>query len=99
MDCKEYSSKWITASELMTPMACELVCLVVLSSNNTSDLQVYNGESANGELKLRLRQGASVSRPYHFNPHVYLGRGLYLQLVQKVDGVFVQWRNRPSKEG
>jgi len=99
MDCKEYATKYLNATEILSTSACELAHLIVLSSNATSDLKVYDGVDTNGELKLRLRQGASQSQPFPFNPHIYLRRGLYIEFVQKVDGCFVQWRQRPQSEG
>jgi len=99
MDSKEYESKYLTATEILSKTACELAQLVVLASNDTCDLEIYDGVDTNGELKLRIRHQSERSRPYHFNPHIYLRRGLYLYFKQKVDGCFVQWKSRPSKEG
>jgi len=99
MDPKEYASKYVTATEILSRTACELAQLVVLSSNDTSDLEIYDGVDTNGELKLRIRGPSEQSKPYHFNPPIYFRTGLYLSFVQKVDGCFVQWRSRPSKEG
>ena len=95
MDCKEYDNKFITDSEIIARMPCELSQLIVLSSNATSDLNIYDGIDTAGELKLRLRQGASQSKPFRFQPHVYFKKGMYIVFTQKVDGCFVQWRMRP----
>jgi len=99
MDSKEYGSKYITATELLSTSACELVQLIPLAGGNTGDLRVYDGEDAQGELKLRVRIPANSSRPFAFNPHVYLRMGLYIVFTEQIDGCFAQWKSRPSKEG
>jgi len=99
MESKEYASKYLTATEILSNTACELSQLLILSSNATSDLKVYDGVDTNGELKLRIRGPASQSKPYPFNPHIYFRRGLYVEFVQKVDGCFIQWKQRPQIEG
>ena len=99
MDCKEYASKYITATELLDVTACELVQIIPLAGGNVGDLRVYDGEDAQGELKLRVRIPANGSRPFVFNPHVYMRKGLYIVFTEQIDGCFVQWRSRLSKEG
>jgi len=99
MDCKEYASKYITATELLDVTACELVQIIPLAGGNVGDLRVYDGEDAQGDLKLRVRIPANGSRPFVFNPHVYIRKGLYIVFTEQIDGCFVQWRSRLSKEG
>ena len=99
MDCKEYASKYITATELLDVTACELVQIIPLAGGNVGDLRVYDGEDAQGDLKLRVRIPANGSRPFVFNPHVYMRKGLYIVFTEQIDGCFVQWRSRLSKEG
>jgi len=99
MDSKEYASKYITATELLSKSACELAQLIPLAGGNVGDLRVYDGEDAQGELKLRVKIPANGSRPFSFNPHVHLRRGLYIVFTEQIDGCFAQWKSRPSKEG
>ena len=97
-DCKEYSSKYLTASEILAKHALELALIIPLAGNDVGDLNVYDGVDTNGELKLRVRIPAKQSKPFPFNPHVYLRNGLYIDFTQKIDGCFVQYRLRPHGE-
>lgn len=99
MDPKEYDSKYITATELLSPIACELALLIPLAGGNVGDMSVYDGEDAQGELKLRVKVPTNRSTPFVFNPHLYLRRGLYIVFTSQIDGCLVQWTSRPSKEG
>ena len=99
MDPKEYDSKYITATELLSVTACELAKVIPLAGGNIGDLSIYDGEDAQGELKLRVKIPANRSTPFVFNPHVYLRRGLYIVFTDQIDGCFAQWKSRPSKEG
>lgn len=95
MDCKEYENEYLTATQIVAKTPCELSQLVVLSSNDTCDLRIYDGIDINGELKLRIRHPSERTQPFQFNPHIYFKRGIYLSFYQKVDGCFIQWRMRP----
>ena len=99
MDCKEYATKYLTATEVLSNCACELSHLDVLASNDRGDLNIYDGRDANGELKLRIRPANSSNEHRHFTPHIYFRRGLYVVFTQKIAGCFVQWRQRPQSEG
>ena len=99
MESKEYNSKYLTQTEVLDTTACELAQIIPLAGGNVGDLRVYDGEDAQGELKLRVRIPANGSRPFVFNPHVYLRRGLYVVFTEQIDGCFVQWSSRPSREG
>jgi len=99
MDCKEYATKYLTASEILSNCACELSHLVVLASNARGDLNIYDGCDTNGEHKLRIRPANSSNEILHFTPHIYFRRGLYIVFTQKIDSCFVQWRQRPQSEG
>lgn len=98
MDCKEYTTERLTASRVVVQHALELSQLILLSSNGTSDLRVYDGVDTNGDYKLRVRGPNSGMRLLHFNPHIYLRNGLYLEFYQKVDSVTVQYKLRPHGE-
>jgi len=97
-DCKEYAHKNITASELIALGACELSMLIPLSNGNVSDLRIYDGRDNSAPLRMRLRNPADITRPYPFDPHIYLQHGLYVEFTDKLDGCFVQWRMRPATE-
>ena len=99
IDCKEFSSKGIAASELLSPKSCELCEVVATAGGNTGFVRIYNGENANGELKMTIKVFSNQSRQIGFHHHVYLRRGLYIEFVENIDFCFVQWKVRPSNEG
>jgi len=98
MDYIEYSDKMITASEILSARACVLSQLVVVASNATCDLRVYDGVDTNGEYKLRIRIPSEQTRSFHFNPHIPFSKGLYIEFYQKVTNCFVQWKLRSYGE-
>jgi len=99
VDCKEFSSKGLAASELLSKMSCELCEIVATAGGNTGFLRIYDGESNNGELKMTIKVFANQSRQIGFHHHVFLRRGLYVEFVEQIDFCFVQWKLRGSNEG
>jgi len=100
MDSKEYSWKWITASELLSRSACDLIdAHLVPDAAGTSTAEYYNGEDDNGELIIKTRIAASQHCDLHPTVPIYCRRGLYVKVTANVRGILVQWRVRSSKEG
>ena len=100
MDSKEYSWKWITASELLCPVACDFISAhLVPDAAGTATATIYDGESTSGDIIIRVR--TAVSRHCDLEPPVpiYCRRGLYIEIITNTRGVLVQWRPRLSKEG
>ena len=99
MDSKEYSSKNITATELLARHALELASIVPRADSSNGQISVYDGVDTNGEKKLGLKLAKNTSSPFAFNPHVYFRIGLYIVFENNIDDCFVQWRLRPHGEG
>ena len=99
MDCKEYSWKWVTADEVLSPTACELCQVILTCANGNCNMKVYDGENENGTYVARLKSLINRSVNMGIHDHVYLRRGLFVTLDANCLGAFVQWKNRPSKEG
>lgn len=92
MESKDYSWAWVTTGRLLSHGPCELVFahLVVGSANNYAFF--YNGESTQGDSIVKLQAAQRTGRQFNPKVPVYCERGLYVDLSNNVDGVFVQWR-------
>ncbi|MBA7685444.1 hypothetical protein ES703_93869 [subsurface metagenome] len=100
-DSKEYSWKWLLASELLCPTACDLtyVLLTSLTAAATA-VTFYDGADNTGRVIAVINTLAS--RSFECNPHkpIYCRRGLYYENnAVETPGCLVQWRPRDSKEG
>jgi len=98
-DSKEYSSMYITQSELIARQACDLSEVIITAGGNTGYLRVYDGESTQGELKFVLKVPSDTTRPIGLRHDVYFRRGLYIEIVEQVDHCTILWRDRLAKEG
>lgn len=96
MDNNDYSTKYLTASEILARRKCDLSLVIPLAGNDTGDLNVYDGEDTGGELKLRVRLPAKQSKPFHFPRPMRFKVGLYVDFTQKIDGCLVQWKTLPD---
>ena len=97
LDSKKISSKLVTDSELLTPMAADLLQVIITHSTGTAQCRVYDGVDTNGDLKLDLK--VQYSRSFRFPEGMYMRRGIYFYRDTKVQSALIRWRNRPSQEG
>lgn len=101
-DSKDYAWKWITASELLCPSACDFhyVLLTSLTENTPSSITLYDGENTQGTLIAIVESLANRSTEFTPAKPIYCRRGLYVaNIVAGVEGALVQWRPRASEEG
>jgi len=99
-ESKQYSWAWVTADRLLSHGACELLyALFVPSSSSTATATIYDGENTLGEVLVAFR--AAQSNQANFSPAkpVYCRRGLFVDCIANVKGVFVQWRELGHKGG
>jgi len=93
MESKEYSWKWVTASEILSHRACELVYAQAVSDGGEiKDTLIYNGENTTEELLINLQKGTEGNIILSPPEPIYCRRGLYVVIGSSTEGVFVQWR-------
>jgi len=99
VESKEYSWKWVTADELLSISACELLFahLVVSSANGHATL--YDGENTAGNQIVYLQAATETGMQFHPLKPVFCRRGLYVGNTSHLEGVFVQWRELPQGIG
>jgi len=99
-DAKEYSWKWLTASELLSYTACDLTYVLVTSKTSACSITLYDGADTTGRVIATIESLAN--RSFEFSPcnPIYCRRGLYYSNVgQNVLGTLIQWRPRAPQEG
>jgi hypothetical protein len=99
MDSKEISWKWVTADEILSPTACDLLQAHCVPSSANGRATLYNGGDTNAEKIVRLTSAAKTGIQFHPKEPVYCRRGLFVGDTSHIEGIFVQWRVRSSKEG
>ena len=97
-DSKEYSWKWVIADELLSHGACDLLHARAYSSGNAiENTAIYDGEDTNGKLIVNFNSGVKGNIPLTPKVPIYCRRGLYVDIGDNVEGVFVQWRELGHK--
>lgn len=100
MESKEYSWAWVTADELLSHGACELCYAVAVSDGGAiENTAIYDGESTNGTLVINFNSGVKAEIPLTPKEPIYCRRGLYVDIGENTEGVFVQWRELGHKGG
>ena len=100
VESKAYSWKWITADELLSHGACELLyALLIPSASATSTATIYDGEDINGEVVVAFRTAQSNQADFSPAKPIYCRRGIFVDTIANVLGVFVQWRELGHKGG
>lgn len=96
---KDYAArKWVTVDELLTTQPCELIYAHAYSSGNAiENTAIYDGENTNGELLINFNTGTKSDIPFNPPEPVKCQRGLYVDIGENTEGVFVMWRNLPRK--
>lgn len=99
MESKEYSWKYVTADELLTPNPCELIYAKLTPTTDVGSAILYNGESVTGREIVKLAAGGLYNCECAPPVPVYCGRGLYVGSTSTIDGILVIWRESGYKEG
>ena len=99
VESKEYSWKWVTADELLSHGACEVLHAFLTSAAAAGTATLYDGENTSGVIIAILEATTNISQQIHFSKPVYCRRGLYVDVDSNVTGIFVQWRELGHKEG
>jgi len=99
VESKAYSWKWVTATELLSLRACEVLHAFLTSAAASSTATLYDGEDTSGEIIAVLEATTNISLQIHFSKPVYCRRGLYVVLDSNVAGLFIQWRELPQGIG
>jgi hypothetical protein len=98
-DSKEYSWKYVTATELLSHGPCELIYARTLSAAAESATYLYDGENTNGTLIVQFINGVLNGQEFSPRVPVYCRHGLYFVKGTGTTGIFVQWRELGHKEG
>ncbi len=98
-ESKEYSWAWVTADRLLSHGPCELLyAKLVPSSSATATATIYDGENTNGDIIVAFRTATSRQADCRPARPVYCRRGIYVDAIANVLGVFVQWRELGSRD-
>uniref|UniRef100_A0A6M3LVT2 Uncharacterized protein n=1 Tax=viral metagenome TaxID=1070528 RepID=A0A6M3LVT2_9ZZZZ len=100
LESKEYSWRWVTANELLSRTPCELCCAIAYSDGEAiENTALYDGESTTGRLIANLNSGVKAEISLEPKEPIYCCRGLYVEIGENTEGVFVQWREIPQGIG
>ncbi len=98
MDSKEYSWAWVTADRLLSHGPAELMyALFIPSAAATATATIYDGESTSGDTVVAFRTAQSKQVELDPPKPVYCRRGIFVDDIANVKGLFVQWRELGSK--
>ena len=97
-DSKEFSWKWVTAAELLSHHACDLIYAKFTPDTDVGNVTLRNGHDNTGEVIMKLLTAGAYNCEFSPRRPVYCPRGLYVDTITTGD-VFVQWRVRDSEEG
>jgi len=93
MESKNYSWAWVTGDRLLSHGPCELLYAHAYNSGNAiENTAIYDGENVHGTLMINFNTGLKGDLPFTPPEPVYCRRGLYVDIGENTEGVFVQWR-------
>lgn len=93
MESKEYSWNWVTADQLISHGPAELLyAKLIPSAAATSTATIYDGENTSGDIVVAFRTAQSRQADLKPPKPVYCRRGIFVDAIANVKGVFVQWR-------
>lgn len=99
MDAKEYSWKWVTASELLSLRPCELCNIILSCEGGACHAVAYDGHNTSGKVIMNIKSLEKRAQQIPLHDHIYCNNGLYVYLDDDVRGLFVQWREIPQGIG
>ena len=100
LDSKQYSWAWVTADRLLSHGPAELLyALFVPSASATATATIHDGESTSGNVIVAFRTAQSNQAEFDPPEPIYCRKGIFVDDIANVKGVFVQWRERRHEEG
>lgn len=99
MDSKGYSWKFVTVSQIISKVACELCCVNVEPSDANANVNLFDGEDTAGRKIIGLFTSVKINREFYPCMPIYCRKGLYVEIVAATTGVFIHWREAPSEKG
>ena len=99
MNSKEYSFKFVTVSQVVSKVGCELCCLNLEPSDVNANVNIFNGEDTAGEKIIGLFTSVKINQEFYPCVPIYCRKGLYIEIVAATTGIFVHWRELPSEKG
>ncbi len=89
---KKVATVYTTADRLICPTPCFLFSFFASGyKNDNGELHLYDGHGAIGNPKYHIRVAATDSKFLDFSVPVYFTKGMYLDIVNKIDSVTIQY--------
>jgi len=90
--------KWITKSETLTPLPCELIYAQAVSDGGEiKDTVIYDGENTRGEIILNCQMGTNGNITLSPPEPIKCRHGLYVNFGSSTEGVLMMWREYSDK--
>ena len=99
MGSKDYTWKFVTASELLSRRPCELCSIILSCEGGACHAVVYDGHNTNGKVIINFKSLEKRAQQIPLHDHIYCNEGLYVYLDDDVRGLFVMWREIPQGIG
>jgi len=89
---KQVATLYTVRDILVCPTPCFLISVFMQGdSSDDGTFQLINGHNVNGEVKYVPRTPPQSSLFIDFSVPVYFSRGMFLDMINKVDSVTVQY--------
>lgn len=98
MESQDYSWAWVTADQLVSHGPCDLIYAFCVPDDTEPEGYVYDGENTNGDKIFRFTGSSKRGIPFSPPIPIYCRRGLYIDIGKDIEGILIQWRERPSRE-
>lgn len=98
MESKAFSWAWVTADQVLSHGPADLLyVLFIPSSSATATATIYNGENTTEPPVVAFRTAQSRQSEFRPPEPVYCRRGIFVNDIANVKGLFVQWRELGPK--
>jgi len=95
---KEYNWQFVTTSQVLSAVPCELVYAEVVPAAQYAATVLYDGVNALGTRIIQFGIAPVLNMPFSPAVPIYCNVGLYIALGGGQTGVFVQWRELMNEE-
>lgn len=56
---------------------------------------IRNGHDSGGEIALEMEQDSGREKPFRYSPPLYMSKGLFIDMKQRVESITIQWETDP----
>jgi len=94
---KNISNELVTGDRLLSNKPCFVHSVTMCAEEDKKGwAYIRNGHDSSGAIALEMLQESGREKPFNYSPPLYMSKGLFVDIKQRVTSILVQWETDPA---